>query len=319
MANVDPHINPNTGVWDDNWFAQHYGNQSSGGGGGTDFNAILKAQQQAQTEANKPIIENLQQQLPLVGQQIQQTQKTLETGQQKLEATYKNLVDSITGNQQQETQSAQTATSTELGRRGVSSMGGLYDQTINKAVSPITRYYTNQLQGAGNTFMSENQDIQNQIAGLPLQQTQQELQIRQLMAQAQAGGNTTAIQNALALWQNQQAQSQAAEAAKIKAANDLLLAQSQNNPMVVGENSYVYDPATGTFKSPNQASGLGTGTGGGAGGDDGFTPESPTGAPATTLSNSRTVLGLTSPNETIQNQYNPLLPNWVNSLYYTGK
>jgi len=38
---MDPHINPETGVWDDNYYAAMYGNGGGGGGGGMDINSIL--------------------------------------------------------------------------------------------------------------------------------------------------------------------------------------------------------------------------------------------------------------------------------------
>src|ERR1051326_2412506 len=82
-------VNPSTGVWDDNYFANVVEPQLRGGGGGASSSgnfsvggidplAAARAAQQLQIEANKPAIE------------------TLTTQKGSLEDKYKALLDSIT-------------------------------------------------------------------------------------------------------------------------------------------------------------------------------------------------------------------------------
>ena len=72
---ADGHINPATGVWDDNYWATHGGasNGSSSGGGTGDIVSSAKDLLKVYQEANQPAIQSLQASIPEIQSQFNQT------------------------------------------------------------------------------------------------------------------------------------------------------------------------------------------------------------------------------------------------------
>lgn len=180
----------------------------AGSGGASDMASLAAQTLKLYQEANAPAVKSLEESIPLVGQQTAQTSAQLKSSQTTLESRYNTLLDQIKGNQAKEETRTGTETSRELGRRGISSQSGLWDQTINKALSPISQYYTNQIASTGNTFQDALMSIFNQQNALPLQQAQEENKIKQAIASLMAGGNSSAITTALDMWKQQQANQQ---------------------------------------------------------------------------------------------------------------
>lgn len=246
---VDPHINPATGVWDDNYYANL--NKGSGGGGGgysaPDYASIAREQMKLMQEANKPVIESLQAQIPTIGAKFKQTGEYLGKQVSNLEDRYKGLLDSITGARERSVQAVQTNVSNELGRRGISAESGMFGQTINRATQPVEQAFAGDVSNLGATRQSALDTLLNQISGLPIEQTQAEQQLQQAIAQLQAGGNSSAITNALTMYQNQQAQLEAQKRRDL----DLQIAQmgqkssSGDRYITIGDGAMLFDTATG--------------------------------------------------------------------------
>jgi len=188
--------------------------QGGGGGGGAsaplDYAALLRQNLQAQQEAYAPAVASLQASIPEIQARYGQQTQQLQAQQPQLEQRYQNLLNQITANQQKEEQRVSTAGARELGRRGISSQSGFYDVFQNQQLSPVTQYYTGQTADVGLGREESLRQLQNQIANVPTQQTEQERAIRNAMAQLQAGGSSQAIQNALQIFQQQQTQAQQA-------------------------------------------------------------------------------------------------------------
>lgn len=137
------------------------GSGSFGGGNGL-FDAaqsILSFQQ----KANGPIVGALQKQ------------------QQSLDDRYKDLLSKIKNNQGIATDRQTTATNTELGNRGIGPDSGLYQKTLTDALNPITDQYT---QTAKEATTAQGADSAN---------------LALMIAQAQAGDPTAALQAAISL------------------------------------------------------------------------------------------------------------------------
>jgi hypothetical protein len=150
---VDPHINPATGVWDDNYYANnHLDPTVSGNGGGNsnpiDIVALAGSLQQMQIAANQPAI------------------ATLGSQQSGLEASYKSLLDSIKGSQTVAQNSQTLTTNNEMAQRGVLPTSTLYGQNMNNALLGVNSAFGGL---TANTTAQEQNDLLSlagQIAGL---------------------------------------------------------------------------------------------------------------------------------------------------------
>ncbi len=229
-------VNPSSGVWDDNYWANVVEPQlkSSGGmsGGSTSggANSIASTAQQLlqmQQQANQPAIQSLQASLPEIQNKFAQTGQYLQGQVGNLQSRYDALLKSITGQQGQETQRTATATSSELGRRGISSQSGLYDQTINKALNPINETYAGALSQTGLQKESDIANLLNMISGNTASSVEAQRAVQNAIASLQGGGNGNFIGNAIDLYK---AQNPAAQ---------------QQNAVTVGSGSTLVDPVTG--------------------------------------------------------------------------
>ncbi len=160
---LDPHINPASGVWDDNYYAQHNGNQSSNNSGGGNIDVVGNAQKllDFQKTANAPVAANLQTQIP------------------GIQDKYTQLVNSIKGNQQLDTNRQTTTTNNLLAQRGITSNSNYSQQEMTNALTPIDTQYAGLTANANAGSIADIQGLQQQIANL------------------QAGNPETAIPNAL--------------------------------------------------------------------------------------------------------------------------
>lgn len=142
-------INPSNNTWDDNYFAQNFGgNQttpSSGMGGSTDYaNQALQFTRQA----NAPVVQTLK------------TQKT------DLSTRYKDILESIKGEQTNAEQRQTVVTSNELGKRGITGSSGLAQQTISDALLPIAREFAGLRTNASLSETKDLNDLAYKIASL---------------------------------------------------------------------------------------------------------------------------------------------------------
>lgn len=68
--------------------------------------------------------------------------QSYEASKNPLQDRYKNLLQTIKGNQQVAENRQTTTTNNEMGRRGISNDSGVYEQEMTNAVNPITQQYT---------------------------------------------------------------------------------------------------------------------------------------------------------------------------------
>lgn len=230
-------------AWDAQWNALHPGEgprpegyHGEGGGGGgfggaPNYLDIAKQIMGLQQEANKPVIESLQASIPETQAKFAQQKTQIQGEFAPLEQRYQGLLAEITRNQKAEESRTGIATSRELGRRGISSESGLFDQTVNERLSPVTQFYTGQATQAGLGREESIRQLQNLLAQIPVQETDAIRQIQNSIAQLQAGGNAAAIQSAQGIYGQQLQAQQAAAQNAIAQQNANLAAQLQNSQL----------------------------------------------------------------------------------------
>lgn len=174
---------------------------------------------------------------------------------------YQNLINQITGNQRQAESRESTATSREFGRRGISLQSGIFDQTLNERLDPITKYYTGQIKDVGFEQGKANRELQALLGNLTSAEIEQLRGIQNTIAQIQAGGSQDAAQNALQLLQlNQnQALNQQELAFRQREADRAANAAQYIPPISVGENSSLVDPMTGRVIFQGSGAGVSSG------------------------------------------------------------
>ena len=207
---------------------------SSGGGGASNTsNAIETAKQllQFQQSANQPAISSLQASIPEVSAKFATTKQGLEGQKVPLEQRYQNLLDSINANKEQDINQQNLTLSREFGRRGIPTTSGLFEQTQGEKLSPINQYYTGQLTEAGISKEENLMELNNLIASLTGQETEQTRAIQNAIAQLQVGDSSGAITQALQQLQINQAAEQAAaqQAWQEKVYSETTLPESQAN------------------------------------------------------------------------------------------
>lgn len=161
-----------------------------------------------QKQANQPVISSLQSQQP------------------GLADKYKQLVDSIKGNQTLDTNRQTTTTANELGKRGLTSDSGVYQQEMTNALTPIDTQYAGLTANANAGSISDTQALALQIA------------------QLQAGNPESALTGGLQVGglQNQ--------ASQISAQNSLAAAQAQ---LAGAQSNYIPVPGVGLYNAQSKS------------------------------------------------------------------
>lgn len=155
---------------------------SGGGSGATDVVGNAQKLLDFQKTANAPVAQALGSQVPGIQDQ------------------YTQLVNSIKGNQQLDTNRQTLATSNELGARGILPSSGLYQQQMTDALTPIDTQYSGLLTQANTGSIQDLQGLALQIAqlnagnpdtaisgGLSIAGLQSALQVAQANAQGYIG------------------------------------------------------------------------------------------------------------------------------------
>ena len=248
---LDPHINPQTKVWDDNYFSQQQSKSPQTGTTGVDPQSIIQKSIQQMQQANQPAVSSLQTSIPEVQQKYAQTRSQLQAQAPNLDQQYKDLLTSIKGDQQVAENRQTVTTNNELGRRGITGDSGLAQQELTNAVNPITQQYATLTNQTGLEGIKSKQALQDSIANLVPQETSDERAILNSIAQLQSGANSSGVQLGQNLYSSQLDQQNKdrdyqAQQAQLSIQNALAkLAASQKQYTTVGEGASVYDPATG--------------------------------------------------------------------------
>lgn len=148
-----------------------------------------------------PAIDSYNQTKPEI-QNLYATERTrLEGDKQPLQDRYKVLLDSIKGNQTTEENRQTLTTNNELGRRGISSDSGLYQQQMTDTLNPITSKYANLTKETSLAQEGGLKGISDAIAALVPKESQDLRSITQAIADLQANTGNQSVTDFLNLTQ----------------------------------------------------------------------------------------------------------------------
>jgi len=187
---------------DKNQWLQAAGYQRPGGGGdikpylgyapGSYEEQVAQSIEMAK-RANEPAVNSLRASIPEVQKRYEQQRTQLQAEEAPLKERYTQLISEIKGNQQTAENRQVKTTNAELARRGIGG-GNLYDQTLTEAVNPVTQQYTGLLRDTGMAQDKSIRDLVNTIANSYTQQTADERDIQNAIAQLQSGAANTGLQ-----------------------------------------------------------------------------------------------------------------------------
>lgn len=172
-------------------------NKSSSTSKAPDYSKIVQESLRMMQEANKPAVQSLQASIPETAQKFEQTRTQLQGEVEPLKARYENLLSKIKNKETTATNRQTVTTQNELAKRGILSSSGVAQQELTNALNPITSEYATLSTDAELGREADLRALANQIAGLTTQETDATRAIQNAIAQLQAGGNQSAIQNAL--------------------------------------------------------------------------------------------------------------------------
>lgn len=173
--------------------------------------AERQAQQarEAQERATKLALETLESGKGKIGEIYSSRQNILLGEMDPTKQRYEQLLQEVTRRENEEVTRSTGATNRELGRRGIVSDSGVFDQELNRVLSPINQYYAGQAKEVGLEGENALRAIQNAITELSNKQATDELGLLDKISQLQfAGGSSLAN----LLNQASQASQQAAQA-----------------------------------------------------------------------------------------------------------
>ncbi len=232
-------VNPQTGNFDDNYWAQvaepalkaQYGGGASTGattsnlsgltGQGTFGDIVKQALQMTQT-ANQPAIQSYQQSLPEVATKYATQKAGLEAKIKPLEDRYKALLDEIKGTTQPALAAAGARTAEEFGRRGIPLQSDLYAKELGAVQQPITTAAATNVTNVGLAREESLRTLQDLISGLGPQQTGEERAIQNAIAQLQSGAASSGVNTAMDLYKTQIAQQGAQQTAQAVASQQAI-------------------------------------------------------------------------------------------------
>lgn len=214
--------------------------QQSFGGNAGNFEDTVRRAQALQQEAYKPIINQLQSNIPGVQKTFETQRQTLEAKRKPLQDRYQALLSDLNNRQTQDVNRQTLATNNELGKRGILGSSGAAAQEIINTTNPINQAYSAQTKDVGLAAEEAQMALTEQQTGLSTAEVEAIRNIQNAIAQYQAQGNTEGLnlgsnqfnfmqqqEAAARAAQQQQAQFDAQQALALRQLNEVTLPQSR--------------------------------------------------------------------------------------------
>lgn len=217
---------------------------SSSPSGGSNIIDMAKQLLGFQKEAAQPAIKSLEAGIPEVSQTVGAEKTRLEGEKEPLTARYERLLKDVTSR-------TELATSQEFGRRGIPTTSGLMEQTLAQKISPET-------ERIGLAQEADIRGIDTQISNLTGIETEKIREIRNAMAQLEAGAGQGAIGEALSLSQLGEQQRQFDVGTELQ---KLQLAEPDTSTITAGGRVLLINNKTGAIIQDLGSSTTGTGSG----------------------------------------------------------
>lgn len=197
-------VNPSSGVWDDNYWAQQVEPELIKRDPEAFFERSQRKQLELQREANRPIIESAEASIPEVQQKFSTERTRLEGQKAPLKDRYAKLLEDLKQREGSQVSSAQLNTAKEYGKRGIPLSSGAYDEALTQATRPINEFYASQGKDVALSQEENLMDVDNLIAQLTGQEVGAVRDVRNAIAATHASSSQNALQAALNLTQTQQ-------------------------------------------------------------------------------------------------------------------
>jgi hypothetical protein len=185
-----------------NYSSPGFTSPGSGGstGGSTDPKTYIDQAVNAFKRANEPAISNLRATIPEQQKMFKDERTRLEGQVGTIKDRYKNLIDSIKGNQKVAETRQTTTTNNELARRGITNDSGVFEQEMTNAVNPITQQYTGIAKDAAISQEEDLQDNSARITGLTNEESAAIRSILGNIAGLESGAANSGISTGLSLF-----------------------------------------------------------------------------------------------------------------------
>lgn len=185
-----------------NYSTPSYSSSSGGFGGVNTSNpqSYIDSAVNAYKEANKPAIQSLQSAIPEQKTAFANERTRLQGQEGTIKDRYKNLIDSIKGNQVVAETRQTTTTNNELARRGITSDSGVFEQEMTNVLNPITQQYTGLAKDAAISQEADLKDLSSSITSLTDQESSAIRSILNNIANLESGGATSGISTGLNLF-----------------------------------------------------------------------------------------------------------------------
>lgn len=224
--------------------------------GSGDINSAINEAVARMKEANAPVIQSLQANIPEVQQKYAQTKQQLEASQQPLEDRYANLLNSIKSQGEQDVNQQTVITNNELGKRGILGSSTMAQQEIQNATSPIRQKYSALEKDTALSREDALKSLRDEIANLTPSEIADTRAIQNVIAQLQSGAVTSGINLGKDIYStnltqnlNEQKLAQDAKIADldnaIKQATLKIQQQQADQPISIGSGAAALDPKTG--------------------------------------------------------------------------
>ena len=163
-------------------------------------------------KANEPAIANLKASIPEQQTAYANERTRLQGKEGTIKDRYKNLIDSIKGNQVVAETRQTTTTNNELARRGITSDSGVYQQEMTDTLNPITQQYTGLAKDAAISQEEDLNDVSGRISSLTNEESAAIRSILGNIASLESGGATSGINTGLSLFSQDRAREDSARA-----------------------------------------------------------------------------------------------------------
>lgn len=223
---------------------------SSGNSSGINMDDIINQSIKRYQEANQPAVQSLEAGIP----ETQTKYSQLRTQQQgridPLKERYTNLINEVKNyglvKEQRQTQNTQA----EMARRGILNSSGLAQQELTNALQPITSETSYKVQDLGYQQEDAIKEIENYIANLTPQETEELRLARNAIAQLQSGAANSGISTGIDVYKQKIAEQQQAETTRLE--QERQKRQTELLSSLFATNESGSSATTNTMQSPSQ-------------------------------------------------------------------
>lgn len=257
-------INPSSGNWDDNYFAQNFGGeyQRQHGGrqyGEDDYSFFNRQQQEQAKQIIEPAVKSLEAGIPELKQAYQTRQTELAAEKDPLIQRYEQLLNEIRGRETSQVNDVTKTTNREMGRRGITLDSTFAAEETQGRTAPIHGAAESDILSTTFDREAKLRDIDNSITNLTSEMVAAERDVRNSIAQIQAQSGQQAAQNAINLYNiaTQQRQAELDRLLKEKElANNTGINQQNANTSAIKEvQGGLYNTQTGQWLVQPKATG----------------------------------------------------------------